>query len=55
MSAVAHPFAAAGGGSLFEYKVATLVAADLVTSRNTEHGGRVAGVEYRPAQRVSTI
>ena len=39
MSGVAHPFAGAGGGSLFEYKVATLLAADLIRSRHTEHGG----------------
>ena len=47
MSAVAHPFAAAGGGNLFEYKVATLLAADLVTSRHTEHGGVVTAIELQ--------
>ena len=47
MSGVAHPFAAAGGGTLFEYKVATLLAADLVLSRLTEHGGVVAGIEMQ--------
>ena len=47
MSGVAHPFAGAGGGSLFEYKVATLLAADLVQSRHTEHGGVVAAIEMQ--------
>ena len=47
MSGVAHPFAAAGGGTLFEYKVATLLAADLVLSRHTEHGGVIAGIEMQ--------
>ena len=47
MSGVGHPFAGAGGGSLFEYKVATLLAADLVLSQHTEHGGVVAGIEMQ--------
>ncbi len=47
MSGVAHPFAAAGGGSLFEYKVATLLAVDLIRSRHTEHGGVVAAIEMQ--------
>ena len=47
MSEVAHPFAGAGGGSLFEYKVATLLAADLIRSQHTEHGGVVAAIEMQ--------
>ena len=47
MSRVAHPFAGAGGGNLFEYKVATLLATDLVLSRHTEHGGGVAAIEMQ--------
>ena len=47
MSEVGHPFAGAGGGSLFEYKVATLLAADLILSRYTEHGGVVAAIEMQ--------
>ena len=47
MSGVGHPFAGAGGGSLFEYKVATLLAADLILSRHTEHGGVVAAIEMQ--------
>ena len=47
MSGAAHPFAGAGGGSLFEYKVATLRAADLVRSRHTEHGGVIAAIEMQ--------
>lgn len=44
---VAHPFATAGGGTLFEYKVATLLAADLIRSRLTEHHGVVAALEMQ--------
>jgi hypothetical protein len=44
---VAHPFATAGGGTLFEYKVATLLAADLIRSRLTEHQGVVAALEMQ--------
>ena len=47
MSGVAHPFAAAAGGSLFEYKVASSLAADLVRSRHTEFGGVVAAIEMQ--------
>ena len=47
MAGVVHPFAGAGGGHLFEYKVATLLAADLVLSRHTEHGGVVAAIEMQ--------
>ena len=47
MSGVAHPFAAAAGGSLFEYKVASWLAADLVRSRHTEFGGVVAAIEMQ--------
>ena len=47
MSGGTHPFAAAGGGHLFEYKVATLVAADLIRSRYTELGGVVAAIEMQ--------
>ena len=47
MSGGAHPFAGAGGGHLFEYKVATLLAADLIRSRHTEHGGVVAAIEMQ--------
>ena len=47
MSGVGHPFAGAGGGSLFEYKVATLLVADLILSRHTEHGGVVAAIEMQ--------
>ena len=47
MSGVAHPFAGAGGGSLFEYKVATLLAADLIRSRHTEHGGVIVAIEMQ--------
>lgn len=36
-----------GGGHHFEYKVATLRAADLVLSRHTEHGGVVAAIEMQ--------
>ena len=47
MAGVVHPFAGAGGGHLFEYKVATLLAANLVLSRHTEHGGVVAAIEMQ--------
>lgn len=47
MTRVAHPFATAGGGTLFEYKVATLLAADLIRSRLNEHGGVVAALEMQ--------
>ena len=47
MSGGAHPFAAAGGGHLFEYKVATMLAADLIRSRYTELGGVVAAIEMQ--------
>ena len=47
MSGVAHPFAGAGGGSVFEYKVATLLAADLIRSRHTEHGGVIVAIEMQ--------
>ena len=47
MAGVAHPFAGGGGGHLFEYKVTTLLAADLVVSRHTEHGGVVAAIEMQ--------
>ena len=47
MSGVVHPFAGAGGGSLFEYKVATLLAADLIRSRHTEHGGVIVAIEMQ--------
>ena len=47
MAGGAHPFAGAGGGHLFEYKVATLLAADLIRSRHTEHGGVIAAIEMQ--------
>lgn len=47
VSGVAHPFAGAGGGSLFEYKVATLLAVDLIRSRHTALGGVVAAIEMQ--------
>lgn len=47
MSGGDHPFAAAGGGHLFEYKVATLYAADLIRSRYTDLGGVVAALEMQ--------
>ena len=47
MSGGTHPFAGAGGGHLFEYKVATLLAADLIRSRHTEHGGVIAAIEMQ--------
>jgi hypothetical protein len=42
-----HPFATAGGGTLFEYKVATLVAADLIRPRLNEHGGVIEALEMQ--------
>ena len=47
MTGVAHPFAGAGGGTLFEYKVAALLAADLIRTRHTELGGLVAALEMQ--------
>jgi hypothetical protein len=44
---VVHPFATAGGGISFEYKVATLVAADLIRSQLTEHHGVVTALEMQ--------
>lgn len=51
MNGVAHPFAGAGGGTLFEYKVAALFAADLIRSRHTELGGLVAAFEMQTGPR----
>lgn len=40
----AHPFATAGGGTLFEYKVACLFACDVLCARHTALGGLVTSV-----------
>ena len=40
----AHPFATAGGGTLFEYKVACLFGCDLLCARYTALGGSVTSV-----------
>ncbi|MGH9248614.1 MAG: hypothetical protein ACRD0W_03730 [Acidimicrobiales bacterium] len=47
MTRTGHPFATAGGGTLFEYKVATLLAADLIRSRLTEHHGVIVAIEMQ--------
>ena len=47
MSSAPHPFASAGGGTLFEYKVATLLAADLILSRHTGFGGPIAAIDLQ--------
>jgi hypothetical protein len=47
VTSIAHPFATGGGGTLFEYKVATLLAADVIRSRKSAHGGVVAAVRMQ--------
>lgn len=47
MSSHAHPFATGGGGPRFENRVATLLAADMIASRQTEHGGVISAVELQ--------
>ena len=44
MSSMPHPFASAGGGTLFEYKVATLLTRDLILSRQTRFSGLIEAI-----------
>ena len=47
MSQVVHPFSAGGGGPRFEWRVATLIAAGLLLSRQSEYGGAVSAIELQ--------
>lgn len=47
MSQVVHPFSGGGGGHRFEYRVATLIAGDLLLSRQSEYGGAVSAIELQ--------
>lgn len=51
MSSVSHPFASAGGGTLFEYKVATLLTRDLILTRQTRFGGLIEAVALQSGPR----